>query len=304
MIKLHKCIFIAKLLKQKGAMDRNEIDYELSSRWPEDDPLSRSTFARYKSFIEDILSCKIRFSQVTKKYSIEWQQKHRNNDLLNYIISMYDIEAAAAMILNHKDIIYHVDNISGSDKVYIILKAIDEKRGIQAEYSSFTNKTKKSRTFIPIFLSTWEGRWYCIAEVTTHPEDTPRVYALERFSNIRLTEQQYKPHYKGSKEEYFQDTYGIQGRSPKDKAIPILLKATEIQSEYLRMKPIHHSQKEIRTCQENGVNYTYFKFFLVPCYNFYQQLFWQRENIEIVSPQSVRDEMSKIAQAILEKYKK
>lgn len=75
-----------------------------------------------------------------------------------------------------------------------------------------------------------------------------------------------------------------------------------IQSKYLKAKPIHSSQQEIKTCIENDVKYTCFRLFLVPCYNFYQQLMGLREGIEITSPQMVRDEMKRIARAIVEKY--
>lgn len=85
-------------------------------------------------------------------------------------------------------------------------------------------------------------------------------------------------------------------------AMEIYLKADEVQSEYLKAKPIHSSQQEIKTCIENDVKYTCFRLFLVPCHNYYQQLMGLREGIEITSPQMVRDEMKRIARAIVEKY--
>ena len=51
------------------------------------------------------------------------------------------------------------------------------------------------------------------------------------------------------------------------------------------------------------LTHVYFKLHLYPCHNFYQQLLWQRENIEVISPQSVTEEMLHIAQSILDKYK-
>lgn len=302
MEKLRKCIFILKLLKQRGKMTREEICSEIEKRWQEDLVLSRSTFGRYITTIKDYFYCKISFSQVSKQYYLEQNEKDNYAGLLNYLLSMYETEELTSMILKHKEKIHHIDAISGTDNLRLFLQAIDQNYGIRANYRSFQNDTQKDRVFIPIFLTTWEGRWYCIAEVTTHPMDMPRVYALERFLDIVLTNEHYKQRYKGSCEDYFLNSYGIQGSSNKNKPILITLKANKIQSEYLRMKPLHQSQRELNTCEEDGVTYTYFNLYLVPCYNFYQQLLWQREAVEIISPESIRIELANITRSILSKY--
>ena len=41
---------------------------------------------------------------------------------------------------------------------------------------------------------------------------------------------------------------------------------------------------------------------LNPCYNFYQQLLWHREKLEVLEPQNVRDEIKKSIQEMLEHY--
>lgn len=304
MLKLQKYIIIYELLKKRAALTRDEINQELRRRCPEDLPMSRSTFSRYKTCIEEFFDCEIVFSQVTKQYRIRSTGRRNYDDLINYITSMYEVEASASLILKHKNCIHHVDYVTGTDKLHMVLEAIEKQRGIQADYCSFTNKTLKTRIFIPVFLTIWEGRWYCIAEVNTHPGDQPRIYALERMSNMVLTDKHYKPLYQGSHEDYFHNAYGIQAATQDTHAIEIYLKADEVQSEYLKAKPIHASQKEIKTCVENGEKYTYFGLYLAPCYNFYQQLLGLREGIEITSPQMVRDEMRRIARAIVEKYEK
>lgn len=301
MLKTIKCIYIAKLLKH-NSLTRDEINRAIEKRWPEDPPLSRSTFGRYKDHIEELLPCEISFSQVTKKYSITWLDEFIDESLFAYLSSMYDIKEATSLIFKHKNCIHHVEYATGSEKLTIILQAIDQQLGIHADYCSFNNDTIKNRIFVPIFLSIWEGRWYCIAEVTSHPCDSPHIYALERLNNISLTTSHFVPRYKGTHEEYFRHSYGIQASSNKSDAIDIVIKANKIQSDYLRMKPLHSSQMEIQICEEEGKEFTYFKLHLSPCFNFYQQLLWQRENIEVIAPKSVRNEMKRIAHCILSKY--
>lgn len=304
MPKLNKCIYIIKLLKQRGKMTRQEINDEMSRRWPDEQELSRSSFGRYLEFIRMNFPFTVSFSQATKLYSLNYKGVDKGNeDIFQYLLSMFDIEASAPLLLKHQDRIHRIEDITGTDKLDIILQAIDKHRGVECDYQSFTRCTKKHRIFIPVFLTSWEGRWYCVAEVTTHPESEPYTYALERMSDIRLTREHYYPRYKGAYNDYFKDSYGIQGASHDDTPFDIVIKAYGAQVGYLRSKPIHPSQEELVCKEENdNVKEATFKFHLTPCYNFYQQLLWHRESIEVLEPQDIRDDMKRITEKINNRY--
>ena len=79
----------------------------------------------------------------------------------------------------------------------------------------------------------------------------------------------------------------------------ILIKVYSTQVEYIKALPIHESQKEIEATDEWSI----FEYRIIPCFNFYQQMLWQRERIEILEPQRVRDEMKKIIEDIQKFYK-
>lgn len=304
MSKLKKCLFIVKMLKIHGTMTRQDINSEMQKRWPEEQELSRSSFARYVDFISENFPYTISFSQVTKRYSIDSKDVDNEDDeLFQYLLSMYNIESSAPLLIKHRDRIHNIEIITGTDKIDIILQAIDEQRGLECDYQSFTQSTKKHRVFIPVFLTSWEGRWYCVAEVTTHPESKPYTYALERMSNIRLTAEHYTPRYTGTSEEYFKNSYGIQAASPDDESQEIVIRAYGAQVGYLRAKPIHPSQVELGCKEEDGtITEATFKVFLTPCFNFYQQLLRNRENIEVLKPTSVKNELIRITSQIINKY--
>lgn len=74
-------------------------------------------------------------------------------------------------------------------------------------------------------------------------------------------------------------------------------------AEYLRAKPLHPSQEELpRPLTGGGLGEGLFKLHLTPCFNFYQQLLHNRENIEVLEPQTVREEMKRITTLISSKY--
>jgi predicted DNA-binding transcriptional regulator YafY len=70
------------------------------------------------------------------------------------------------------------------------------------------------------------------------------------------------------------------------------------QVEYIRALPIHESQNEIEITEEWSI----FEYRLVPCFNFYQQLLWHRERLEVLEPLHVRDEMKNTIEKMLVYY--
>ena len=72
----------------------------------------------------------------------------------------------------------------------------------------------------------------------------------------------------------------------------------DTQVEYVRALPIHESQKEVESTPE----WTIFEYRIVPCFNFYQQLLWHREKLEVLEPQSVRLAMKEIIEKMLKLY--
>ena len=149
---------------------------------------------------------------------------------------------------------------------------------------------------IPYFLRTWEQRWYLAAEPDNHHHGIS-VFALERMDNISLTEEKMLPTNQVTVEEYFDGCFGI-NHSDDQKPEIIRIKVYGAQVEYVRALPIHESQKEVETTSDWSI----FEYRLVPCYNFYQQLLWHREKLEVIEPLTVREELKIALQRMLERY--
>jgi predicted DNA-binding transcriptional regulator YafY len=219
-----------------------------------------------------------------------------DDSLFDYLLSAYHIEGMTELALKHREKIVLTEAPTGVENVQIILEAIDKKRGIECDYYSFNKKSIKQQKLIPYFLRTWENRWYLVAEPDNHHHGQS-VFALERMDNIRLTEEKMLPSKNITAEEYFDGSFGV-NHSDDQKPKRILIKVYGTQVEYVRALPIHESQEEIETTDEWSI----FEYRLIPCYNFYQQLLWHREKLEVLEPQNVRDEMKKTIEKMLEHY--
>ena len=297
--KIRKCLYLINLLERKGAMTLKEINecYQYSSIYEGDNILPR-TFLRYKDFIEVNFPCYIEYNARTGKYELHRHKALYGEDdsLFDYLLSAYHIEGMTELALKHRDKIMLTEAPTGVENVQIILEAIDMKKGIECEYYSFNRQTVKHQLLIPYFLRTWEQRWYLVAEPDNHHHGIS-IFALERMDNITLTEEKMTPTHDITVEEYFDGSFGA-NHSDEQKPDIIRIKVYGQQVEYIKTLPIHESQKEV----EINPEWSIFEYRLVPCYNFYQQLLWHREKLEVLEPQYVRDEIKISIQKMLEHY--
>ena len=300
MSKLKKCLYIINLLERRGPLTLKEINdiYQYSSLYEGEDFQPR-TFLRYKDFIEETFPCYIEYNARTSKYELHRHKALYGEDdsLYDYLLSAYHIEGMTELALKHRNKIMLSETPTGVEHVQTILDAIDKKKGIECDYYSYNKKTVKHQVLIPYFLRTWEQRWYLVAEPERHPHKQA-VYALERMDNVCLTEEKMLPTENITAEEYFDGSFGI-NHSDEKKPETIRIKVYEQQVEYVRALPIHESQKEIETTDDWSI----FEYRIVPSYNFYQQLLWHREKLEVLEPLYVREELKKTIEKILEHYK-
>jgi predicted DNA-binding transcriptional regulator YafY len=286
-------------MERKGAMTLKEINdcYEYSSLYEGDEFLPR-TFLRYREYIEETFPCYIDFNQRTGKYELHRHQALYGEDdsLYDYLLSAYHIEGMTELALKHRDKIMLTEAPTGVEHIQTILEAIDKKRGIECDYYSYNKKSVKQQKLIPYFLRTWENRWYLVAEPDNHHHGIS-IFALERMGNIKLTDDKMIPSNKVTAKEYFDGSFGV-NHSDNQKPEIIKIKVYEAQVEYVRALPIHESQEEIEITPEWSI----FEYRLVPCYNFYQQLLWHREKLEVLEPKYVRDELKSSIQKMLKHY--
>lgn len=293
--KLDKCLYIVELLSNGRRMSLREINdaWEYSSFY--DEKIIERTFGRYKEYISDTFFIDIEYDASSRGYYISNLDFKTNNALYKYILSAFHVQQLVRLAMKHKNRVSLMEAPSGVEHLHTILKAIDEGCIIEYQYHSYTQRTTTTKQRVPCFLKTWEQRWYLVAESLTN--QVPAVYALERMSNIKILPEKRKPSKQLTLDSYFEGSYGIDHEDYPAKLIKIKIYGHQV--EYVRAKPIHESQQEMETCEEWSV----FSYLLKPCYNFYQNLLWHRELLEVLEPEEVRGEMREMAGGILKRYK-
>ncbi|MCM1142509.1 MAG: WYL domain-containing protein, partial [Muribaculum sp.] len=146
----------------------------------------------------------------------------------------------------------------------------------------------------PLCVKLFKRRWYVLAQ---NFKAQRRIYSLDRVSEITLTDESFSYPQDFVPEEYFRDVFGIVAGIDR-KVEDIVIRTYAELPGYLRKLPVHHSQKELSTT----VDYTDFSLRLVPTFDFIQELLLHREQLEVLSPQSLRDEIKVIMSKMANRY--
>lgn len=296
MTKNGKCLWIVETLLQAGALSLRELNerWERSALY-DNRRIQARTFSRYKEHIADEYAIEIDYAPSTNTYDIVNRDEIRDNALYRYLLSAYHIADLNTRTLRHRDRVMMEPVPTGAEHLAILLEAIDRKRTVRFNYTSYYSPELQDWELVPAFLRVFEGRWYLIAEYMNRQR--VKTFALERITRLRIGETPVVPSPELLPGEYYAGCYGIIREAEKRPRL-IRLWADRQQRCYLRARPLHESQAEVET----GEDYSIFTCFLRPSFDFYQRILWMREKVELLGPEEVRREMAGIVGCLAEKY--
>jgi len=188
------------------------------------------------------------------------------------------------------------ENVPSSEKyLSAIIEAIRDRRGLSVTYQGFNKEYPSTFEAFPYCLKQFRQRWYMVA--LTPASDSPWIYGLDRIQELERTDTTYQIPKDFSAEEYFRYLYGACVDDPSY-AEKIEVKVDRSQVNYFKSLPLHHSQ----SIMEETDDYTIFSYFLVPSYDFTQELLSKMNSIEVVGPEWYREEIKDTLQKTLNRY--
>ena len=122
-----------------------------------------------------------------------------------------------------------------------------------------------------------------------------RVYALDRFVDMEELDEPYEIPEDFDAESYFSGYFGIIiGYEP----VEVTIKVDPYQANYFRTLPVHHSQKELDPVD----GYPVFSYYISPTLDFIQEILSHGKDVEVLAPESLRDEIAGIASGMVKIY--
>ena len=217
-------------------------------------------------------------------YYISNPEVLEDNSLVKWTIDNFSIGETLMDNRSISDKILLEDIPSGYKWLDIILKALKQNLEMELCYENFVGK-KFQGIIQPLCVKLFKRRWYILAETIAGK----RIYSLDRISELKLTSNTFEYPGNFTPADYFRDVFGITAVVER-KVEDVVIRTYQELPNYLRSLPIHPSQKEINTSSQ----YTDFSLRLVVTFDFIQELLLHRDQLEVVSPESLRNDIKEI----------
>lgn len=274
---------------------------ELNERWVRTEmsgglPMTRATFNRHKEAIEEIFGLCIECQRKGGYcYYIENEEVLKNNNLQHWMLDSLSISNLLMESSSLKGRIVLENIPAGKEYLQPIINAMKQGQKLMMTYRKFGNQESYTISVEPYAIKVFKQRWYLLANDRKHGR--PTIFALDRIMKLEETDENFIYPSDFDTERFFKDYYGVLCGTG-DKAQHIVIRTYPPFTNYLRTLPLHHSQKETKTTPE----YADFEFHLRPTFDFRQELLSQGNEVEVLKPAKLREEMKKMMEKMLERY--
>ena len=236
-------------------------------------------FHRYKEEIQQIFDVDIRCSKSRGNiYYIENKDDIAGGTRQWFLNAM----AVHSMMDQAKDItdcVLYEDIPEGTQYLSLIVDAIRHRTQLQLTYHSFNRQEQYELTLSPYCLKVFKQRWYVAGCPSTHPNET-RIYALDRVQMMRPTTETFIYPKNFNAKAFFAPYYGVFRNATPTK---VIIEATPASTQFLRLLPLHESQKELRQFHGN----TFFEYYIAPTLDFIQELRTHGTDIRVREPEEL-----------------
>lgn len=278
---------------------------ELNSRWIEDDdisqgkPMLKRTFIKWKWAILDTFGLNIECEKTAPyRYYIDNDEDLRQGNIENWLLDTYSVSNSLSGSKSIKDRIILEEVPSGREYLDPIINAMKKNRFIHIVYYNYWREDEKEHYLMPLCVKLFRQRWYMVGRKWPANED--RVFCLDRIRDFRLSSHSFEYPKDFKPKEFFDGCFGVITEK-SCKIEDVVLKVSAGQANYLRDLPMMPGEAQQET--ERNEEYSIFKLRVRPTFDFQQELLWNRDEMEVLEPLWLREEMAGIIKRMWDKYK-
>lgn len=293
---LKRYLWLIDTLRSNGEMSFEEI----SDRWDNSSVNDNGTVLTKRTFYNHCqaigthfgIDIECRRGRGLNLYHIVNPEAIEQNSLTKWAIDSFSLGEQLLSCSSIPEKILLEEIPAGREWLEPILRALKQNISLNIEYENFVG-TKYTGLICPLCIKLFKRRWY----VLSLNNDKIRIYALDRIKNMALTDKTFSYPKDFVPADYFRDVFGIVAGVER-KVENIIIRTYAELPGYLRSLPMHHSQRELES--KNG--HTDFSMRLVPTFDFIQELLLHREQLEVISPLSLRDEIKALISKMRDRY--
>ena len=274
---------------------------EISTLWQnsglgDNKPLARRTFQMHRDAIEDLFAININYNASSNVYYIEDADRFKCSRACRWLLESFSVANLIQAGANMEERILFEEVPGGVEHLETVVKAMQQSRILCINYRQF-GKEPKTLHFRPYAMKIYNRRWYVVGRAS----EGGRIIniALDRTLSMAMTDEVFVLPDDFDAKNYYACSVGVYVNE-NDAPQIVKLRVSDIQREYLRTLPLHHSQEEeMATSNE----YSVFRYFLCITSELITQILAMGENVEVLEPQELRARVKERAFQIANLYK-
>ena len=293
---LGKYVWLVETIYNAGLITFEEIN----QKWLDDDmdvtPIPLRTFHKWRIAAEEmfglVIDCERKGGY---HYYIGNAREVRDGGLRSWLLSTISVSNLLLDSQQLKDRIILEDIPSGQHYLPKIIEAMKSNTVITITYQSYWREESNTFDVYPYCVKLFRQRWYLVALSPYY--DKVMIYSLDRIFGLWKKNEKFTMPDDFDPTEFFQNYYGvIAGTKGEPETVKIKISAG--QANYLRSLKLHATQNEIERTDE----YSIFSYRLRAEYDFIMELLSKGEDVEVLEPVWLRNEMAGIVKRMWDKY--
>ena len=287
----HKYIWLLNTLLDSCPLTFEEINMLWEDDPMYDGPLPIRTFHDYKRGVKEMFGVDIECDRSKNVYYVKNPEVLEENKPAKWLLERYSIPKGFATFNSLRDRVLLEEIPLGQAFLNDILDAMHRNVELEIDYQRYERGQEEEHMqtfrFQPYTLKVFNRRWYLLG-YKKEKEDL-RLISLDRIHDLKKLSTHFELPSDFDARKYFADVVGVyvdKGKQPRN----VKIRAYGIQAEYLRSTPLHKSQAEVRSKHGEFAEFTY-RLCITP--ELISQLLAMGENVEVLEPKELREEMKK-----------
>src|SRR5690554_330437 len=278
----NRYIWLVDTINRAERITFEEINKKwLRTDWSEGQKIPLRTFHNHRTKIEELFDINIECNGYNEYYIAT----DMDNGLRKWLLNTFAVNNLIHESYSLKNRILFEEIPSGELFLTRIIEAMRDGVAVKFHYKPFWYSEIQDIEINPYCVKIFKQRWYVLG-YNAFKKDI-RIYALDRIQSITTTNTKFKLPKTFKADVYFENAFGIVVH-PEIPACEVKIKVFGKSRNYIQTLPLHHSQKEV----ESNMEYSIFQYYIAPTKDFMQEILSCGDEIEVLSPESFRNEIA------------
>ena len=273
---------------------------EIVDRWTaryggEDYP--RRSFNNHREAVAEVFGIEIACNRSTNRYYIDaGESAVDKRQSVDWLVNTFTVNNLLTLSKERLSGRVSVEDIpSGQKWLVSVMQSMLDNTEMELHYRKYMSEDEEVRHIRPYAVKEFAKRWYIVAY--SEEASALRVYAMDRILALKPTGEKFKMPKGFQVDDLFESSYGIylpEGEEP----VLVKLRTPLREAAYLQDLPLHPSQVFLGS---EG-DFCLFALRVIPNPNFIMELVKHGGRLEILEPESLREQVKQELRNALKLY--